>query len=211
MTLSEEAASLSLASARPLTFAPLEEPAETIPLLQLLPELAAALAAHRAAEAAREAALLVPGVAAASDRSEAGTEAAAAAIYPQMVRLPPDGDHDPDAVGSAFASAGAAMAWLEAERANLVRVVVHAAEHGADPAAWRIPDALRGYYQFRPHSDGFVAATHALRAAQRAGLRGVFVLSGKHTRDDLGAATRRGRPAPDFVAESLAEVVAALD
>ncbi|HEX5013199.1 MAG TPA: HAD-IIA family hydrolase [Candidatus Limnocylindrales bacterium] len=50
-----------------------------------------------------------------------------------------------------------------------------------------------------------------VRAAQRAGLRGVFVLSGKHTRDDLGAATRRGRPAPDFVAESLAEVVAALD
>ncbi|MEU4569446.1 BTAD domain-containing putative transcriptional regulator [Micromonospora sp. NPDC023956] len=126
------------------------------------------------------------------------TEAAAAATYPQMVRLPPEdvatagavrdgpgpadgrpadagpttaGEHragsHPD--GEGFASAEEAMAWLEAERTNLVRVVAHAAEHGADPAAWRIPDALRGYYQFRPHSDGFLAATHALRAAQVSG------------------------------------------
>jgi HAD superfamily hydrolase (TIGR01458 family) len=50
-----------------------------------------------------------------------------------------------------------------------------------------------------------------VRAAQRAGLRGVFVLTGKHTREDLSAAKRRGRPAPDLVAESLADVVAALD
>jgi HAD superfamily hydrolase (TIGR01458 family) len=50
-----------------------------------------------------------------------------------------------------------------------------------------------------------------VRAAQRAGLRGVFVLSGKHTRDDLAAAARRRVPAPDLVAESLADVVAALD
>ena len=50
-----------------------------------------------------------------------------------------------------------------------------------------------------------------VRAAQRAGLRGVFVLSGKHTRDDLAAAARRGTPAPDLVVESLADVVAALD
>jgi HAD superfamily hydrolase (TIGR01458 family) len=50
-----------------------------------------------------------------------------------------------------------------------------------------------------------------VRAAQRAGLRGVFVLTGKHTRDDLEAATRGGRPPPDAVAESLAAVVAALD
>ena len=50
-----------------------------------------------------------------------------------------------------------------------------------------------------------------VRAAQRAGLRGVFVLSGKHTQDDLAAATRRGVRAPDFVAKSLADVVAALD
>ncbi|MFG3712505.1 BTAD domain-containing putative transcriptional regulator [Micromonospora sp. NPDC047730] len=95
------------------------------------------------------------------------TEAAAAAIYPQMVRLPSSRHLGTDDAAG-FASAGEAMAWLEAERTNLVRVVAHAAEH-ADPAAWRVPDALRGYYQFRPHSDGFLAATHALRAAQTAG------------------------------------------
>jgi HAD superfamily hydrolase (TIGR01450 family) len=50
-----------------------------------------------------------------------------------------------------------------------------------------------------------------VRAAQRAGLRGAFVLTGKHTRADLDASVRRGRPGPDLVAESLAEVVAALD
>ncbi len=48
-------------------------------------------------------------------------------------------------------------------------------------------------------------------AAQRAGLRGVFVLTGKHGPADLEAATRGGRRAPDLIAPSLLEVVAALD
>jgi HAD superfamily hydrolase (TIGR01458 family) len=50
-------------------------------------------------------------------------------------------------------------------------------------------------------------------AAQRAGLRGIFVLSGKHTLDDLEH-LRSQRPRttlPDAVARSLADVVAALD
>lgn len=51
-----------------------------------------------------------------------------------------------------------------------------------------------------------------IRAAQRAGLRGIFVLSGKHGRDDIELAAReRGGRRPDAVAGSLAEVVAALD
>jgi HAD superfamily hydrolase (TIGR01458 family) len=53
-----------------------------------------------------------------------------------------------------------------------------------------------------------------VQAAQRIGLRGVFVLSGKQDERDLASATAsgggRGR-APDFVAASLAAVVAALD
>jgi HAD superfamily hydrolase (TIGR01458 family) len=50
-------------------------------------------------------------------------------------------------------------------------------------------------------------------AAQRAGLRGVFVLSGKHGPAELAAATARAkhRRVPDHVAPTLAEVVAALD
>jgi HAD superfamily hydrolase (TIGR01450 family) len=51
-----------------------------------------------------------------------------------------------------------------------------------------------------------------IRAAQRAGLRGILVLSGKHAEADVEAAAReRGGRRPDAVAPSLAEVVAALD
>ena len=51
-----------------------------------------------------------------------------------------------------------------------------------------------------------------IRGAQRAGLRGVFVLSGKHGAAELARAAAE-RPAwePDAVAPSIAEVVAALD
>jgi HAD superfamily hydrolase (TIGR01458 family) len=50
-------------------------------------------------------------------------------------------------------------------------------------------------------------------AGQRAGLRGVFVLSGKHTVDDLEHLRAEGRRTrlPDAMARSLADVVAALD
>jgi HAD superfamily hydrolase (TIGR01458 family) len=49
-------------------------------------------------------------------------------------------------------------------------------------------------------------------AAKRAGLRGIFVLSGKHDRTELAeaASRRRGGGQPDAVAPSLAKVVAAL-
>ena len=51
-----------------------------------------------------------------------------------------------------------------------------------------------------------------VRAAQRAGLRGILVLSGKHREVDVEAAAReRGGRLPDAVAPSLADVVAALD
>ena len=51
-----------------------------------------------------------------------------------------------------------------------------------------------------------------VRAAQRAGLRGIFVLSGKHGHADVeAAAAERGGRRPDAIAPSLAEVVAALD
>lgn len=51
-----------------------------------------------------------------------------------------------------------------------------------------------------------------VRAGQRAGLRGVFVLSGKHGLDDVRQQPngRRSRT-PDAIAASLADVVAALD
>ena len=49
-------------------------------------------------------------------------------------------------------------------------------------------------------------------AAQRTGLRGIFVLSGKHGPADLeGARRARGGRAPDGIGPSIAEVVAALE
>lgn len=49
-------------------------------------------------------------------------------------------------------------------------------------------------------------------AGQRAGLRGVFVLTGKHGLDDLPRSQGgRGRRTPDAIAASLADVIAALD
>ncbi len=51
-----------------------------------------------------------------------------------------------------------------------------------------------------------------VRGAQRAGLRGVFVRSGKHGSTELARAAAEPRAwAPDAVAPSIAEVVAALD
>ena len=52
-----------------------------------------------------------------------------------------------------------------------------------------------------------------VRAAQRVGLRGVFVLTGKDGPADVeaAAASERGGRRPDAIAASLAEVVAALD
>ena len=51
-----------------------------------------------------------------------------------------------------------------------------------------------------------------VRAAQRAGLRGVFVESGKHGPADVETAAReRGGRRPDAIAPDLAAVVAALD
>jgi HAD superfamily hydrolase (TIGR01458 family) len=51
-----------------------------------------------------------------------------------------------------------------------------------------------------------------IRAAQRAGLRGILVLSGKHGEADIDLAAReRSGRRPDAVAPSLAEVVEALD
>jgi HAD superfamily hydrolase (TIGR01450 family) len=50
-----------------------------------------------------------------------------------------------------------------------------------------------------------------IRGAQKAGLRGVFVLSGKHGEAELArAAAERGGRAPDAIAPSIVEIVASL-
>jgi tetratricopeptide (TPR) repeat protein len=91
--------------------------------------------------------------------------AAADLLYPHMLRLPGavrEEDRFPDEAS--------ALAWLEAERRNLVLAVRHAADHGPRPAGWMLADALRGYFHLRRYStDWFAVAGAALTAARHDG------------------------------------------
>ncbi|ANZ36614.1 hypothetical protein BBK82_11605 [Lentzea guizhouensis] len=61
----------------------------------------------------------------------------------------------------------AAVAWLDAERANIVAAVEQA---GPVPVTWLLADMLRGHFHFQAHHVEWFAAVRAgLRAAQQAG------------------------------------------
>jgi tetratricopeptide (TPR) repeat protein/transcriptional regulator with XRE-family HTH domain len=95
--------------------------------------------------------------------------AATRLLYPTMVRLPL-----PPVSGQlpvpAFPDHAQALAWLDAERPNLVAAVQHAAEHGPRPSAWLLADALHGYlWQGMYVVDWSAAAEAALAAAQAEG------------------------------------------
>lgn len=67
-------------------------------------------------------------------------------------------------------TAGAAIAWLESERPNLVAAALRAEERGVPWYAWQIADTLRGYFVSRGHGgDGLAVCDAALAAAKRAG------------------------------------------
>lgn len=66
-------------------------------------------------------------------------DAAARVLYPHRVRLPV-------AEEAEFADAAAALAWLDAEFANLAAAVHHAAATGRHRTACLLADALRGYF-----------------------------------------------------------------
>ncbi|RKT54010.1 AfsR/SARP family transcriptional regulator [Saccharothrix australiensis] len=93
----------------------------------------------------------------------AHAEAAAAVLYPDMARLPRP------APQPLFENEAQASAWLDAERANLVAAVLHAADAGGDLAehAWLLADALRGYFWLRMATvDWLTVALAARRAAE---------------------------------------------
>ncbi|ANZ40587.1 hypothetical protein BBK82_35860 [Lentzea guizhouensis] len=89
---------------------------------------------------------------------------AADLLYPEMARLPGPRATVP------FSDAQSALAWLDAERANLVAAIRHAAEHGQPQFAWQLADALGGYFWIRTDgTEWLAAATFGLRAAVEAG------------------------------------------
>jgi DNA-binding SARP family transcriptional activator/tetratricopeptide (TPR) repeat protein len=93
------------------------------------------------------------------------TEATANLLYRETIRLPAAAGNAPAA--SPFGDHIEALAWLDAERANLVALVHAAAEHGPRPAGWRLADNLRGYFYLRrPAADWLSVGTNALRAAE---------------------------------------------
>ena len=71
-----------------------------------------------------------------------------------------------------FADHFEALAWLDAERANLIAAVVRAEETGPLPAAWGLADALHRYFRgHRPGDEGLRTARIGLTAALRSGDR----------------------------------------
>ncbi|MBO0814890.1 MAG: tetratricopeptide repeat protein, partial [Actinobacteria bacterium] len=95
--------------------------------------------------------------------------AAAARLCPEIVRLPSPASVAHSAAPG-FGSDGQALAWLDAERANLVAAVVHAAGHGPYQAAWLLADGLRGYLYLRMHTVDWHTVAHAgLTAAEADG------------------------------------------
>jgi DNA-binding SARP family transcriptional activator/tetratricopeptide (TPR) repeat protein len=103
------------------------------------------------------------------------TDSAARVLYPNMQRLPAPagqpaaGGQAVPAGGLAFADHAAALAWLEAERPNLVATITWAAGNGPRQAAWLLADAMRGYFWMRRHAADWLAVAHAGLAAAQAG------------------------------------------
>jgi DNA-binding SARP family transcriptional activator len=80
-------------------------------------------------------------------------------LYPRVLRVP-TGD---ELAGPAprFTDHVGAREWLEAERPNVVAAVCHAAGHGMSAEAWRLADALRGYFRLTLQSVDWFAVARA--------------------------------------------------
>jgi DNA-binding SARP family transcriptional activator/tetratricopeptide (TPR) repeat protein len=94
------------------------------------------------------------------------TDAAARLLYPEMLGL-----RLPGRTGAShtdFADHPEALAWLEAERPNLLAAIQHTAVHGPHPVAYRLADMLQGFYIARSHIVEWRAVAHAELAAARA-------------------------------------------
>ena len=97
--------------------------------------------------------------------------AAAELLYADVPRLRP-GTPAAGAAPLEFASADAAVNWLDAERPTLLAAASTAAERGRPEYAWLLADALRGYFHGRGHAvEGLAVCDAALAAARAEGDR----------------------------------------
>ncbi|ALG08298.1 AfsR/SARP family transcriptional regulator [Kibdelosporangium phytohabitans] len=128
------------------------------------------------------------------------TDAAAEILNPTAVRLPRP---PAAAVPLSFTSDTQALAWLDAERANLAAAIHHAADQSLS-VAWHLADAVRGYLFFRMAGREWLDLAEAgLRAAvARSEVDGEAAMrhSLAHVHFSLGdyeMALRHGVPAGD--------------
>ena len=99
-----------------------------------------------------------------------GARAAAAAIDPHTPQLPLPAGFPPAPTASAVVDRVGAQSWFDAERANLLATARAAAEHGPQPVAWLLADAMRGYLFHRCEDlDWQSVAGYALDAAVQTG------------------------------------------
>jgi DNA-binding SARP family transcriptional activator/Tfp pilus assembly protein PilF len=94
------------------------------------------------------------------------TDTAARLLYPQVVRLPVASI--PAGPQLSWENDTQALAWLDAERPNLVATIQHAAVHGPRSTAWLLADALRGYFWLRMHTVDWLTVARAGLTAARA-------------------------------------------
>ncbi|WP_148083345.1 tetratricopeptide repeat protein [Micromonospora sp. Llam0] len=117
-------------------------------------------AEHEESDAARDAALA--GVYAYYLNS---VDVAAQLLYPEKLRLPPT--VDPTVATVSLHDHSQALAWLDGERASLVAMVRWAAMYGPRQMAWRLGDALRGYFWLCRDVVGWLAVGEAALSAAR--------------------------------------------
>lgn len=97
-------------------------------------------------------------------------DAASLLLYPFVVRLPSAGGAGPALAAVGFREPADALAWLDAERLNLVAVTERAAVAGAPELAWRMADAIRSYFFHGMYfTEGVAVAEAGLAAAESAG------------------------------------------
>ncbi len=93
-------------------------------------------------------------------------DAAVRQLYPHMLRLPQPPSEPPPAAPE-FRDGAAALAWLDAERRNLLAIARYAADNGPRSVAWLLADALRPYFTARMYTaDWLDVSGVGLAAAQ---------------------------------------------
>lgn len=97
------------------------------------------------------------------------SDRAAALLHAEFVRMPLPGELGVPAAAD-FVDARAALAWLNAERSNLIALALRSAQSGPNQVAWHLADVLRGYFWTGKYRAEWREVTlAALQAATAAG------------------------------------------